>query len=847
MSVTHILDVSEPQIEGMVPVYPITEFYKMPEQLEKEVRAIPYQFGYDGMGEFVYKRTYSRLIEDEGKERNEEYPDTSTRMVEGCLSILKDHYIKKAGRAIDKDWFDLMAKRLGTCIMKGQFLPGGRGIWVCGTKYGYTKGSMAYNNCGFADTSKGLVKSVTWLMDALMCGCGVGFNVDWRPTPADIPEEGESFHSTCPVCSFSNVKWQGEVETKLPACDCPKLVYHIHDSREGWVKSVQMLLQSYLTSKGWMNALDAPAKPPTVFFDYSLLRPAGVPIKGFGGTASGPDPLERLHNSIRAFFKCFHSQQQKEDFVNFSNAVCGDTAGVNRVFELNELASSLIKSEDDCKAFLLNAAASGEEFTYGALPIKSPDEVLKEKLVEIGPGEDWDSKNKRKQYETILRGKTWKEVRELTTKSYDCTRLISDIMNAIGCCVVAGNVRRSSEICLGSPRDKTFLNLKNYAINPERTSLGWMSNNTCVLDTDEDFECIPDIAERVRDNGEPGILNRRTAQKCGRVGRYTPDDPKKRAILGRELEHDKATGCNPCGEIPLESFELCNLAEVFPTRCANYEEFREAVEMATFYASTISLLPSHWSWTNEVVNRNHRIGVSITALAELYENIGFTKLTTQLKRLYEVVAVTNRQLALAAGVPESIRKTTVKPSGTVSQLAGCSSGVHFPIYQYCIRRIRVSADSPLLPVFEKAGYVIEVDKVSQNTKIIQFPLHLTSSYLGKEIRTADQVKLSEQAMFATAIQGVWADNQVSCTLYFDPETEGNDIEHIFAMSIRSTKSLSALPHATHGYEQAPYESITKQEYEMMKAILSPIEWDYVPPEDAAAERGCTNDSCLRKL
>src|SRR5690606_30841873 len=128
----------------------------------------------------------------------------------------------------------------------------------------------------------------------------------------------------------------------------------------------------------------------------------------------------------------------------------------------------------------------------------------------------------------------------------------------------------------------------------------------------EDFkEYIPDIVNTILERGEPGFINLKNIQKFGRVGSHDIVEGS------RENEPDKAVATNPCGEIPLESYELCNLVEVFPTRCVDrngnfsFEIFSEALKFATFYASTISLLPTHYEVTNEVIARNRRIGVSL--------------------------------------------------------------------------------------------------------------------------------------------------------------------------------------------------------------------------------------------
>jgi ribonucleoside-diphosphate reductase alpha chain len=322
---------------------------------------------------------------------------------------------------------------------------------------------------------------------------------------------------------------------------------------------------------------------------YERVRPAGTPIKGFGGTASGYAPLKKLHDRIRAFFRCYYAGF----YVHFF------------------LAENVVDPER------LRAAVH----------------VMIDELHADGALDDDPTDLKR----------------TTQTTTYDATRLVADIMNSIGCCVVAGNVRRSAEIALGRAGDETFLNLKNYERHPERRMLGWMSNNSLVFSKHEDFLHLPGLAERIRSNGEPGLLNVLNVHRFGRIGRRTKNVAER---VGREGEEDKATLVNPCAEIPLEPFELCNLAEVFPPRCVDAtgafdaQAYTDALGFATFYASTVSLLPTHWGVTNRVIARNHRIGVSLSGIADWYATMPFTQLVKYMQDGYRHVLTTNARLAM---------------------------------------------------------------------------------------------------------------------------------------------------------------------------------------------------------
>ncbi len=226
---------------------------------------------------------------------------------------------------------------------------------------------------------------------------------------------------------------------------------------------------------------------------------------------------------------------------------------------------------------------------------------------------------------------------------------------------------------------------------------------------------------------------------------------------------DRAWLSNPCSETPLEGFELCNLAEVFPTKCKSDEEFYQALKFTTFYASTASLLPSHRPETNAIVACNRRIGVSLSGVADYLEQIGAAQLTRRLREGYRIVREENERLAKEAGIPVSIRVTTIKPLDTVSQLAGVSSGMHFPTFKYAIRRIRVGEDSPIAQVLIDAGISHERDLYSEHTLVFEFPIDQ-----GKT-RKATEVSAWEQFAFLAMLQREWSDNMVSCTVYFDKE------------------------------------------------------------------------------
>lgn len=683
-------------------IQPVVQRFKLDQTTIDELKSLTPKFGFNGLGELVFRRTYSR--------NNENWSDVVTRVIEGTMSIRKEHFFRNSLRWVDSDWQEY-AKNMALSLFEMEWLPPGRGLWMMGTDFTYERGSMALNNCAATDTKDDLVLSAEWAMDALMNGVGVGFSTHWRG------------HATSP----------NKEEAEL---------FVIPDSREGWVESLIKLLCSYINS---------PRHGTNKFpkFDYSEIREAGLPIKGFGGTSSGYEPLKQLHERIESYL---------------------------------------------------------DAFCIGRLQCKSKT------------WKEFDGE--------------WKEVEVEVDKPYSHTRLVADIFNAIGACVVAGNVRRSAEISLGSVDDQDFINLKNYEMNPERSSIGWMSNNSVVLKADqdyEDFSYIPDMAKRIIDNGEPGMINLYNIQKYGRYG--------------KEL-HDDATLVNPCGEIPLENFELCNLAETFPTRCKSIDRFYKSLEYATFYATTVSLLPTHRPETNSVIAKNRRIGVSISGIAQwasindqIWKQMNYTRLGGYLREGYKIVRDTNTHLAKSAGVPASVRVTTVKPSGSISLVAGVTPGVHYPVSRFAIRRVRIGSNSPITKPLIEAGVRYEPDKVSDNTLVFEFVID------HGDVRPCEEVSPWEQFSLVQMLQKHYADNCVSATIYFDKVKDAPDVEKMLAMFIPNLKSVSMLPHSGHGYAQAPYEPISEEEYNKRLSEFKFPKYDSITENVPTGSKFCSGDTC----
>jgi ribonucleoside-triphosphate reductase len=402
---------------------------------------------------------------------------------------------------------------------------------------------------------------------------------------------------------------------------------------------------------------------------------------------------------------------------------------------------------------------------------------------------------------------------------------IVDIMNLIGKCVVAGNVRRTAEIVFGDPQSDEYINLKNYKKNPEREMYGWTSNNSVFAELGMDYT---DIAERIKDNGEPGLAWLDNMRHYSRMKNG-----------GDDKDH-RVAGGNPCLEQSLESYELCCLVETFPDNHKDLDDYLTTLKYAYLYAKTVTLGKTHWPETNRVMLRNRRIGCSVSGIAQFITHRGQGELRKWLETGYDTLQKYDKNYSDWMAIPRSVKTTSVKPSGTVSLLAGATPGLHYPESRFYIRRIRLSVNSTLIKPLEKAGYKIEPAFGSEDsTVVVEVPVDV-----GEGIRTVSDVPMWEQMALAAFMQRYWADNQVSCTVTFDPETEGNQIATALNYFQYQLKGISFLPKMELGaYKQMPYEEITEKKYKKMVDKLSFLSFRQVKGNEAEIDKFCNNDTC----
>ena len=698
------------------------DFFHLESKYKNELKTRSIKWGFGGLSEFTYYRTYSRKKENGGLET---WNECVIRVIEGMFSILKTHSLQ-SHIPWDEKKAQKLAQEAADRMFAFKWLPPGRGLWMMGTSFVWEKGASALNNCGFTSTENidsELSKSFAFLMDMSMLGVGIGFDT----------------------------KGAGKIAVIEPVGD-PELIL-VEDSREGWVEAISCLIDSFL------DETSAPVE-----IDTSLVRKYGEPINGFGGVASGPEPLRQGFNGIK-------------DILT----------------KRARSANNLITSVD-----------------------------------------------------------------------------ITDIMNIIGKIVVAGNVRRSAEIAFAEPEDIEFRNMKDWkkaavetgSIAPDELKLEspedyakynsdhnskdiiakkystrpwaykfggwrWASNNSIFAKVGMDYT---EIAKSVATNGEPGFAWLDNMRAYSRM-----KDP---------INHkdSKVAGANPCNEQSLESYELCCLVENFPEKHDDYWDFQRTLKFSYLYAKTVTLMATHWPEVNAVITRNRRIGSSQSGIQEAIIKFGRYKYFNEFcDRAYNYLQYLDIKYSSWLGVPNSIKTTSVKPSGTVSLVAGSLPGIHHAEAESYYRLVRISTISDLIPILKAANYRIEpAQSDPDRSSVVYFPVtHMEG------VTSKTKVSIWQQFKDAADMQKYWADNQVSITVTFRQE-EADQIAKALSAFDSELKGISLLPLFEHGYEQAPYTPAPRAEIEAYAAQLLSLDFTLLTKEgeNANANKFCDGDACL---
>jgi ribonucleoside-diphosphate reductase alpha chain len=623
--------------------------------------------------QYIHKSRYARFLPE--KNRREHWNETVQRYVDYMFTKVSTGQGWTVDQKLKQEVFD--------AIYNLEVMPSMRALMTAGKAL--DRDNVAGYNCSYLPIDD--PKAFDEAMCILMNGTGVGFSVE-RQYVNKLPEIPENLY------------------------DCDTLIT-VRDSKEGWSKGLRMLI----------SLLYAGEVPK---WDLSQLRPAGAPLKVFGGRSSGPDPLNDLFKFVIRIFKNAHG-------------------------------------------------------------------------------------------------------RKLT--SLEC----HDIMCKIGEVVVVGGVRRSAMISLSNLSDDRMRHAKAgqwWEANVQRA----LSNNSAV------YTEKPEVGQFMQEwlsiyeskSGERGIFSREASQKVAkRSGRRDPS-----------FEF----GTNPCSEIILRPYQFCNLTEVVIRSDDSEKSLARKIRVATILGTFQSTM-THFPYLRKIWQKNTEeerlLGVSFTGIYDcpLMNDYNDPELPERLERLRQVAIDTNKEWSEKLGINQSVAITCVKPSGTVSQLVLSPSGIHPGHDHYYIRRVRSDNKDPLTKHLIDAGVPNEPDVTKpHSTTVFSFPMKLPESSI-----TRESVSAIDHLELWLKYQRHWCEHKPSVTINVTeaewPRVGAWVYDHFDEMS-----GVSFLPYDGGTYRQAPYETITKEEYDnTIINIPTIVDWDALVEVDDNVEGvqtlACTAGNC----
>ena len=412
-----------------------------------------------------------------------------------------------------------------------------------------------------------------------------------------------------------------------------------------------------------------------------------------------------------------------------------------------------------------------------------------------------------------------------------------DIMCQVAAAVVVGGVRRSAMISLSNLSDDRMRHAKMGNWWNDQVNRSYANNSISFTEK-------PDMGSFLREwsalyeskSGERGIFNREAAQA-------------KAESIGRESRSD--FGTNPCGEISLRSRQFCNLSEVVIRETDGVGDLEKKTEIATIIGTIQSALVDfkylspNWKKNSE---EERLLGVSLTGIFDHkimsgqgeYEK---SVLAGTLEKLRNITRDVNKEWAEKLGISPSKAITTVKPSGTVSQLVNSGSGIHPRYAKHYIRRVRADVKDPLATWMKDKGVPCEVDVYNPQNLVFEFPMASASNSM-----TRHDIGAIEHLELWLTYRNKWTDHNPSVTIYVG-ENEWAEVGAWVWKHWDEVCGVSFLPREddNHSYAQAPYEEVTEDQYNKLQAAMPVIDFsEYTEVLDnttSSQELACTAGVC----
>lgn len=410
--------------------------------------------------------------------------------------------------------------------------------------------------------------------------------------------------------------------------------------------------------------------------------------------------------------------------------------------------------------------------------------------------------------------------------SLECHDLVCKIADI----VVVGGVRRSALISLSNLTDERLRGAKSgqwWESDPQRA----LSNNSVAYTEKPDMGIFMKEWHALFESksGERGIFNRVAAWK-------------KAAENGRR-DAEWAFGTNPCGEIILRPMGLCNLSEIVVRSTDTMEDLLRKAKIATIIGTFQSTL-TNFRYIRKQWQRNAEderlLGVSLTGIMDSHLTNN-TETRELLQKLRENTINVNKEWSEKLGINPSAAITTVKPSGTVSQLVDASSGIHPRYSRYYVRNVRNDKKDPLSDFLIASGIPYAEDNYNPSAWVFSFPMRSPdTSILSSDLGAIEQLNHYK------VVRDHYCEHNPSITVYVR-DNEWLDVAAWVYRNFDSIGGVSFLPYSDHVYKQAPYEPISEERYQELKAQMPSIPWNEFFEDEDNVERirelSCTAGVC----